>query len=74
MPTVNKRTATELILRQGRDLDGGRRCVKVVAYTSQWGGEAYGLIFEGQDLMTYHPSIFVRNPHTLWEYKPTPKA
>jgi hypothetical protein len=43
--------------------------VKIVKYTNAWGGESYGLIFEGESLDRYHASDFVIDPVTYWELK-----
>jgi len=48
---------------------GDPRVVKVVQYTTQWGDTAYGLIYEGEDLMRYHTAPACHNPQTLWEVK-----
>lgn len=40
---------------------------KIVKYTNAWGGEAYGLIFAGQNPSKYSPSEFVRNPEVYFE-------
>lgn len=41
------------------------RCVEITQYTTAWGGEAFGLTFEGQR-NKYTPSDFVRNPRVYW--------
>ena len=37
----------------------------VVRYTNVWGGECYGVVFEGR-LDTYKPTQWVINPKTIW--------
>ena len=64
MSTVDRGTA-EAIMR-GEYADD--RPVRVVKYMNAWGGEAYGVTFEGQDHDKYlRPSHYINNPEMIWE-------
>lgn len=63
MGTISKKIADDVIAGKYED----DRPVKIVKYEDAWGGEAYGLICQGQNLNRYAPSEFVRNPTVYWE-------
>jgi hypothetical protein len=63
MSTVNKEIADAIVRGEYAE----DRPVKIVKYTNAWGAEAYGVIFEGQDLDKYEESDYVINPVTYWE-------
>lgn len=63
MGTINKKIADDVIAGKYAE----DRPVKIVKYTNQWGGEAYGLILAGQNLERYAASQFVINPSVYWQ-------
>jgi hypothetical protein len=63
MPTVDKKIADEVIAGKYPE----DRCVKIVKYENNWGGESYGLVMQGQAPNTYAASDFVHNPTLYWE-------
>jgi len=65
MGTISKKIADDVIAGKYDD----DRPQKIVKYTDAWGGEAYGLICEGQDPNRYRESEFVRSPEVYWERK-----
>jgi hypothetical protein len=72
MTTVNSREVVDQVIADdGWDEPGNphsMRCVKIVQYNNQFnGGIAYGLIWEGMDLMSYHNAPACHNPVTIWE-------
>jgi hypothetical protein len=62
MGTITKKIADDVIAGKYEE----DRPVKIVKYTDAWGGEAYGLICQGQDLNKYRASEFVLSPMTYW--------
>jgi hypothetical protein len=71
---TQKNVVDEIIANDGlygNDEDGyDPRVVKVVAYNNMFnGGEAWGLIYEHEDLNRYHDSPACRNPQTIWVHK-----
>lgn len=78
MATINSRELVEQIIARNGEAreesvvadgpDGEPAVVKIVEYTNAWGGQSYGLVFEGENTDRYNrPTEFVRNPVTLWE-------
>lgn len=63
MGTISKDIADDVIAGKYED----DRPVKIVKYQDAWGGEAYGLICEGESINRYHESEFVINPTTYWQ-------
>lgn len=62
MATVSKEIADDIIAGK-YDED---KAVKIVKYENAWGGESYGVIFEGQRLDYYAESDYIRNPTLYW--------
>ena len=67
MATIHKRTADEIVACNGQYKDDPP-VLRIVQYTNAWGGEAYGLEYEGQ-LGKYSPSQYVIDPKVYWEAK-----
>ena len=72
MSTVDKDLADDYARHGGwvnGDMDNtlgdNPRCVLIVEYDNAWGGQGYGLVFEGAH-NRYTPSEFVRNPRDYW--------
>lgn len=72
MATITQKTVVEEIIA-GNGLYGSEEdgydplVVKIVAYNNMFnGGEAWGIIYEGEDLMRYHNSPACHNPKTIW--------
>lgn len=63
MGTVNKQIADEIVAGKYEE----DHPVKIVKYTTKWGDEAYGVIFEGDPLDKYAASEFVINPTVYWK-------
>ena len=72
MSTINSKHIVDDIIKNDGLYPGDRmRVVKIVQYENAFnGGIAYGCIYEGRDLESYHSSPFISNPKTIWEYKP----
>jgi hypothetical protein len=69
MATVDsKHIVDEIIAGDGYYLDDPR-VVKIVQYTTKWGGTAYGLIYKGIRLNYYDASEFIINPVVIFEAK-----
>lgn len=69
MPTINmKHLVDEIIANDGYYSDDPR-VVKIVKYNNNWGGIAYGLIYEGQPLDMYDESDFIHSPEVIFEAK-----
>lgn len=69
MPTIDsKHLIDEIIANNGVYMDDPQ-IVKIVAYTNAWGKTSYGLIYEGMRNDNYSETEYVRNPHTIWEFK-----
>jgi phenolic acid decarboxylase len=62
MATLDKKIADEIVAGKYAE----DHPVKIVRYTNAWGGESYGVIFEGEDLNRYAASDFVINPTVYW--------
>lgn len=65
MATISKAIADDVIA--GKYDDDYALPMKIVKYTNAWGGEAFGLIFQGQNPDTYRASEYVINPTVYWE-------
>jgi len=63
MSTVNKGLADRIIAGEFAE-DSPR---KIVKYTNAWGGESYGVVFEGERLDNYAASNYVIEPSIYWE-------
>ena len=64
MATIDKRIADAIAAGEYAD----DRPTRIVKYTNAWGGEAFGVTFEGQDIDKYvTPTEFIRNPTIYWE-------
>jgi len=70
MATItSKEIIDEIIAADGRYM-GDPQVIKVVAYRNQFnGGEAWGIIYEGEDPMRYHNAPACHNPQTIWVHK-----
>ncbi len=66
MATVSKEMADKLVANNGYYADDAR-VYRIVEYTNAWGGESYGLEYEG--LGRYSPSEYIINPKVYWEAK-----
>ena len=72
MTTVNDRKVVDdLIAADGYDEPGdphSQICVRIVQYNNQFnGGIAYGLIWQGMPLDSYHSSPHCHNVQTIWD-------
>jgi hypothetical protein len=74
MGTVDKAFAENIAKNDGyyngdsnNDLGDNPRCVLITEYDNAYGGQGYGLTFEGQRNV-YTPSEYVRNPRRYWSY------
>lgn len=71
MSTVDKAFADKVAAANGRlypDDPFEPPITRVVKYTNAWGGEAYGMTFEGQDQDKYlRPTEYVISPSIYWE-------
>lgn len=67
MSTISKELAN-VIARNGGYFADDPRVLRIVQYTNAWGGEAYGIEYEGQ-VGKYGPSDYVNNPKVYWEAK-----
>lgn len=75
MATVDKSTADNLVKYNGyfngdsdNLLGNNPRVVKITKYTNAWGGESYGLTFEGQANAYAQPTDFIISPTPYWSY------
>ena len=72
MATVTSKAIVDEIIAgnglYGNDEDGyDPLVVKIVAYSNMFnGGEAWGLIYEGEDPMRYHNAPACHHPQTIW--------
>jgi hypothetical protein len=64
---THKEIVDQIIAGDGYYDNEDPRVIKVVEYTTDWGGTAWGLIYEGEDPMRYHTAPACHNPRTLWE-------
>ena len=72
MTTVDKEFADNIARNKGfyngeddNSLGDNPRVVKIVKYKNAWGGDSYGLVYEGiRD--KYVATEFVNNPITYW--------
>lgn len=64
MGTVSKEIADKIISRDGYYEDDPR-VLKIIKYTSKWGTEAYGLLYDQPN--RYTASNFIINPQVYWE-------
>lgn len=71
MSTIDKAFADKLVAANGQlypDDPFEPPVTRIVKYTNAWGGEAYGITFEGQDPGKYMlPTEFISNPTVYWE-------
>ncbi len=71
MSTVNKEFADKVVAANGilyPDDAFEPPITRLVKYTNAWGGEAYGMTFQGQDQDKYmRPTEYVQNPSIYWE-------
>jgi hypothetical protein len=65
MGTVSKEIAVEIM--RGNYADD--RPLRITKYENAWGGESFGVVFEGDMLDRYSESQYVRNPEIIWEIK-----
>ena len=73
MATINSRAEVNIIIKGNGIYPGDRlRVIKIVEYTNNWGRQAFGLIYKGEDPDRYRPSEFIKNPKTIWEYHAKP--
>lgn len=66
MSTINSRPLIDEIIKRNGRYGDDPVVVKIVKYTNAWGGTAYGIIHDGQDLEMYRESSYVINPITIW--------
>lgn len=75
MATFNDKAVVDRIIKNdGWYYQGDRRspdnprAVRVVEYTNAWGGQCYGVVFEGEgDIYRYEQATeYVRSPKLLW--------
>lgn len=64
MATVSKELAHELASNDGYYSDDPR-VMRIIQYTNAWGGEAYGIEYEGQ-VGKYRASEYVIDPKLYW--------
>lgn len=73
MATVSKEIADNIIANDGyyegdRSSEGDPRVVRIVRYNNMFdGGEAFGLIYAGEDLDRYHNAAACHNPTTIFD-------
>jgi len=67
MATItSKEIVDDIIAADGRYM-GDPQVVKVVEYSNMFnGGQAWGIIYEGEDPMRYHNAPACHNPQTIW--------
>lgn len=72
MTTVDKDFAENIAKHNGwhngdsdNSMGDNPRVVKIVEYDNAFGGQGYGLVFEGKP-NRYEPTEFVRNPRVFW--------
>jgi hypothetical protein len=72
MSTVNKAFADNIVQHGGwyngdsdNSLGDNPQCVLIVEYDNAFGGQGYGLVFDGQH-NRYAASEFVRYPRVYW--------
>jgi len=65
MATVSKELAYKLAANDGYYSDDPR-VLRIVQYTNAWGGEAYGIEYEGQ-IGKYSESEYVIDPKLYWQ-------
>lgn len=72
MATVDSRDIVdEIIEHDGLYPGDDIRVVKVVQYENDFNGKlAYGLVYEGEDLMRYETAPACHNPKVLWSHAP----
>jgi hypothetical protein len=72
MATVNSREIVDAIIKGNGYYpgdEGTQRVIRIVQYNNQWNGAiAYGLIYEGHSLDSYHNAEACKNPKTIWDY------
>ena len=72
MDTISSRRIVDDVIKNDGLYPGDKvRVVKIVQYENAFNGAlTYGCIYAGDDLESYSASSFIRNPKTIWEYKP----
>jgi hypothetical protein len=70
MATLTNPEIVQEIIDNNGYYHGDPLVVKVVAYRNMFnGGKAWGVIYEGEDLMRYHSAPACHNPQTVWVHK-----
>lgn len=70
MATISQREVVDQIIKGNGIYPGDEEypVVKIVEYNNMFDGRvAWGLIYEGEDLMRYHTAGACKNPKTVWE-------
>jgi hypothetical protein len=69
MSTITSKSIIDAIIAgNGKAYEEDPLVVKIVEYENAFdGGVAWGVVWEGMDLDTYHSSPFIRNPRVIWE-------
>ena len=70
MATINSREIIDEIIAADGRYEGDPQVIKIVAYRNMFnGGEAFGIIYEGEDPMRYHNAPACKSPQTIWVHK-----
>ena len=74
MGTVSKEFADNIVKHNGyyngdddNELGDNPRCVEITEYDNAYGGQGYGITFEGK-INVYTPSAYVHNPRCYWKH------
>lgn len=76
MSTIDKHFADRLIAGRGwirgdsdNSMGDNPRCIKIVEYTTAWGGKGYGAVMESDhDPQRYErPTEYVQSPRVYWQ-------
>ena len=70
MATItSKEIVDEIIAADGLYM-GDPQVIKVVEYSNMFnGGQAWGIIYEGEDPMRYHNAPACHRPQTIWVHR-----
>jgi hypothetical protein len=69
MATIEKETADKIIKTEmmNKRPDDESQCLRIVKFSSYWGGVKYGAIFDERDLLAYDQSPYCHNTEIYWE-------
>ena len=78
MATVNSREIVDEIIANNGYYEGDPRVIRIVQYTNNWGGTAYGLVFETEVSMgllyRYEQSENCHNPVVIFSAEGSVKS